>query len=528
MTGSARGRSASAALRADLLSQDKRRRSQRSDLASVSSLELPRRNDLLPRLSLESRAPDTLKAPKRNVRAIEPAHVKEVADSITLFGFSKPVLVDEGGNIIDGIVSVEAARLLGLPTIPCVVAGHLTPDERRLLRITVNKLGENGSWSFDELKTELEELVIAGQPIEVVGFELSQIDGLLSRDEEPVVEQGPVVPEPGRPVARIGDAFLLGRHRIVCGDARDPTVLHVLMGETTARMIFTDQPYNVAIMGNVTRGPHREFAMASGEMSDAEFETFNDAWIEAALVYLMDGGMFATFIDWRGLGSVTAAAWRADLSQVNLVVWGKTNAGMGSLYRSQHELLPIFKKGEVAHVNNVELGRKGRHRSNLWTYPGASTQGSDARQGLQYHPTVKPAAMLVEALYDLTQKGEVVLDPFLGSGSTLIACETAGRICRGVELDPLYIDVIVHRYEAATGQSAVLEGTGETFTALEQRRSSEKPDAGLAFDRAGDRVDLIGATMAEATIMDASIDDERLAEPPRSAGPPRVRVRKRP
>ncbi|MGI4765290.1 MAG: ParB N-terminal domain-containing protein, partial [Janthinobacterium lividum] len=275
-----RGRSASEGLRADLLAKDQKRRSTLRDLADVSAVELPRRNDLLPRLRLEDRAPDTLKAPKRNVRSIEPAHVKEVANSITVFGFSKPVLIDQAGNVIDGLVSVEAVKLLGLPTVPCIVAGHLTPDERRLLRITLNKLGENGSWSLEELKSELEELVAVGQPIEVAGFELSQIDGLLSDSDVPVVEQGPVVPEPGcRPVSKVGDVYRLGRHRIACGDARDPAVLRSVMGETVARMIFTDQPYNVAIVGNVTRGAHREFAMASGEMSDAEFETFNDAWI---------------------------------------------------------------------------------------------------------------------------------------------------------------------------------------------------------------------------------------------------------
>ena len=448
MARAPRGRAASDRLRADVLAQDGRRRSKEADLAAISSAELPRRNDLLPRLRLESRVPDTLKAPKRNVRSIEPAHLREVADSISVFGFSKPALIDEGGNVIDGLVSIEAAKLLGLPTVPCIVAGHLTPDERRLLRITINKLGENGSWNFEELKTELQELVVVGQPIEVAGFDLSQIDGLLSSGDVPVVEVGPIVPELGRAaVSRVGDAYRLGRHRIICGDARDPAVLRSLMGETTARMVFTDQPYNVAIAGNVTRGPHREFAMASGEMDDDEFKAFNDAWIGASVAHLMDGGMFATFIDWRGLGSVTTAAVRAGLRQINLVVWGKTNAGMGSLYRSQHELLPVFKKGEAPHVNNVDLGRKGRHRSNLWTYPGASTQGSDARHGLQVHPTVKPAAMLVEALYDVTHKGDLVLDPFLGSGSTLIACDTAGRVCHGIELDPLYVDVIVRRYQ---------------------------------------------------------------------------------
>jgi DNA modification methylase len=198
--------------------------------------------------------------------------------------------------------------------------------------------------------------------------------------------------------------------------------------------------------------------MASGEMSDAQFLDFNTQWIEAAMAHLCDGGVFGTFIDWRGLPTVNSAATALGLTALNLIVWGKTNAGMGSLYRSQHELLPLFKKGAAATVNNIELGKRGRWRSNLWTYPGASSMGSDTRRGLQDHPTVKPTAMLQDALLDLANRGDIVLDPFLGSGSTLIAAEATGRVCRGVEIDPLYVDVIVRRYEATSGKAAILVG----------------------------------------------------------------------
>jgi DNA modification methylase len=211
--------------------------------------------------------------------------------------------------------------------------------------------------------------------------------------------------------------------------------------------------------------------MASGEMSDAQYLEFNIAWIEAAISHLCDGGVFGTFIDWRGLPTVHAAATQLGLAQLNLIVWGKSNAGMGSLYRSQHELLPLFKKGTAPTVNNIELGKRGRWRSNLWTYPGASSLGSDARRGLQDHPTVKPTAMLEDALLDLTNRGDIVVDPFLGSGSTLIAAEKISRICRGVELDRLYVDVIIRRYESAAGSAAVLVQSGETFEALAARRS---------------------------------------------------------
>src|SRR5215213_3724661 len=187
-----------------------------------------------------------------------------------------------------------------------------------------------------------------------------------------------------------------------------------MMAEDIAQLVLTDEPYNVPIKGHVTGGDHREFAMASGEMSDAEFRGFNTAWMQSSLEFLADGGLFATFIDWRGYPIVHAAALQLGLTPLNLIVWGKTNAGMGSLYRSQHELLPLFKKGKAAHVNNIQLGKGGRWRSNLWQYPGASSMGSDARRGLSDHPTVKPTAMLEDALLDLTNCDDVVLDPFLG------------------------------------------------------------------------------------------------------------------
>src|SRR6478752_1680930 len=201
------------------------------------------------------------------------------------------------------------------------------------------------------------------------------------------------------------------------------------MQADVARLIFTDEPFNVTIGGHVTGGDHREFVMASGEMTDAEFLDFNRRWIGALLPHLVEGGLFGTFIDWRGLPIVHSVATEFRLVPLNLIVWAKTNAGMGSLYRSQHELLPLFKKGSAPHVNNVELGKRGRWRSNVWTYPGASSLGSDARRGLKDHPTVKPTALLEDALLDLTNRGDIVIDPFLGSGSTLIAADKTGRIC---------------------------------------------------------------------------------------------------
>jgi DNA modification methylase len=440
-------------VRADEFTENLRKRSRKRRKA----LQLPAgregtthrpRNDILPKLEVVSYRMGALSLPKRNVRTATEGHIRELAASINAFGFSVPLLVDSNGEVIDGAARFEAAKMVGLEQVPCIVATHLTKSEMRMLRLCINRTQEKGTWSFDDLKLEIDELIRDEDlPIELSGFTLTEVDQILMDDEPVAAEEGPLSPNSGAiAVSSIGDIFQLGSHRLICGDATDPAVLGRLMGANSlARLILTNEPYNVKIAGNVTGGAHREFAMASGEMSADEFLAFNNSWMSAALSHLCDGGVFGTFIDWRGAGTVSAAAEKLGLIPLNLIVWAKTNAGMGSLYRSQHELLPLFRRGDAPHVNNVELGKKGRWRSNVWTYAGASSLGSEARRGLQDHPTVKPTNMLEDALLDITHRGEIVLDPFLGSGSTIIAAERAGRICRGVELDPLYVDAIVRR-----------------------------------------------------------------------------------
>ena len=464
-------------VRDTLRAKSRRRREQAAALSVPVTSARSHRNDLLPKLVLIDRPIGALTLPKRNVRRIDPAHVHEAMASIAALGFCAPVLIGGNDTILDGAVRVEAARQLGLSSLPCIVISHLSPAERRLLRVALNRQQEKGEWDFEALKLELQELVIENMPVEITGFSLPEIDQILLDNGMPPLEAGPVAPERGAsPITQVGDRFILGDHVVICGDATDPAVMARLMGQDQVRLLLTDEPYNVKIAGHVSGGDHREFVMASGEMSDERFLAFNKAWMAAALPHLQDGGLLGTFIDWRGQPIVHAAASRHGLTQINLVVWAKTNAGMGSLYRSQHELLPLFKKGKSSHINNIELGKHGRWRSNVWTYPGASTLGSDARRGLQEHPTVKPVAMLEDALLDLTNRGDLVLDPFLGSGSTLLAAEKTGRVCRGIELDPLYVDVILRRYEQTTGRPAVLEETGETFVELSERHTrSETP-----------------------------------------------------
>jgi DNA modification methylase len=355
--------------------------------------------------------------------------------------------------------------------VPCIRTNHLSDEEQRLLRLVVNRLGERGSWDVEQLQAEFKELIIADAPIELSGFGSDEIAEFVIELDDENKEVGDLSPAPGSAaVSRSGDLFRLGAHRVICGDATDATIVGQLMQAEVARLILTDEPFNVAIVGHVTGDDHRGFK-ASDEMRDDQFLEFNRNWIGTLLPYVIDGGILGTFIDWRGLPIFHTAAVGHGLLPLDLIVWAKTNSDMGSLYLSQHELLPLFKRGRSSHVNDVVLQKRGRRRSNVWSYPGASSRGSGARHGLQDHPTVKPAAMLQDALTDLSRRGEIILDPFGGSGSILIACEKTRRICRCVELDPVYVDVMIRRYELITRQKATLEQTGETFEELGQRRA---------------------------------------------------------
>jgi DNA modification methylase len=464
-------------LTVSLTLKSRKRRETLSRLAAVCSLKTSPRNDLSPKLKLVDVPIADLRAAANKTRKLNMDHVHEIATTMKVFGFCAPVLLGKDNVIIDGAVRVEAAKLVGLDHVACILMEHLTPIEQRALRIAVNRLSEKGEWDFGELKVEFEEMIIEDMPIEALGFACDEIDQLILIDDATAIETGPMAPdEAATPIARPGDIIALGRHRLICGDATDPEVLAKLMshsGGQLAQLVLTDEPYNVPIAGHVSSGDHREFAMASGEMSDRQFSQFNTDWMQAALPYLCEGGILGTFIDWRGNPIVHEAAIGLSLTALNLIVWAKTNAGMGSLYRSQHELLPLFKKGKAPHVNNIALGKRGRWRSNVWTYPGASSLGSDARRGLQDHPTVKPTAMLVDALIDLSNQDDIIIDPFLGSGSTLIAAHNTRRICYGVELDPLYVDVIVRRFEAVTGVQATLVEIGESFAEGALRRGQD-------------------------------------------------------
>lgn len=386
------------------------------------------------------------------VRIRDPFHVQEVARSISALGFTQPILIDQSRQVIDGHVRVAAARQLGLDKIPCVIT-TTKGEQSRVLRLALNRLSEKGEWNLDQLRLEMIELEKLEFDLNMTGFEPLEIDQIML--PQPQIKQRVVqADETCEPIASLGDYFQLGRHIIGCGDATNVGFVRFLLHSRDVRLVVTDPPYNVPTYGHITQAHRPDFKDAHGEMTPAEFQSFLKTWMEAALPFLVDGGLLAPFIDWRGLNTVHRAAEEdLGLKQVNLIVWAKSNFGRGGFYRSQHELLPLYKKGNASHVNNIAAGRRGR--SNLWTYPGASTVGSQARLGLKDHPTVKPVSMLEDFILDVTDKGDLIFDPFLGSGSALLAAENTGRLCVGLDVNPLYVDATIRQWQEATSQRAI-------------------------------------------------------------------------
>jgi DNA modification methylase len=396
------------------------------------------------------------------------------------FGQAVPIIVDPDHVIIDGHAVHAGLIDLGYDEIAAVVVHNRDPAEIRALRLALNRLPQDAGWEDTVLRNELLTLLDLGFEMELTGFDAVEIDMALTIDEpgSGVVEAEPLgdLAASTDPVVRPGDIYRLGRHLIGCGDARDGTLIRLLAADRAIRVVFTDPPYNVRINGFVSglgKTHHDEFAMASGEMTKEAFTAFLAGFIEALVPRLADGAILFVCIDWRHIGELLRAAEHQGLGLKNLCVWAKSNAGMGSFYRSQHELVFVFKYGDAPHHNNFELGQHGRTRSNVWTYRGVNAFGNDRMELLGAHPTVKPVLMIADALKDVSRRGDIVLDPFLGSGSTLIAAEDTGRTCIAVELEPCYLEVAIRRWERRTGQDAVHVGTGKTFSERIERTRAE-------------------------------------------------------
>lgn len=412
-------------------------------------------------LSVIYRPTEGLTPDPRNARTHPKAQIEQIKSAMQAFGFTNPILIDEDGVLIAGHGRLRAAKDLGLAEVPTITLAGLSDEAKRALRIADNKIALNAGWDVDLLKMELGEL--AGLDIDLdltlTGFSTGELDVLLKDAADPDDEMIPAVP--ASPRTRPGDIWALGPHRIGCGDGRDADFLAEVIGEGKIDAAFLDPPYNVRINGHANaKGRHREFAMASGEMSDTEFRTFLGDTLGACARVSRDGAVHFVCMDWRHMDEVSAEGGMIYGEQLNLCIWNKSNAGMGSLYRSKHELIFVFRVGEASHANMVELGRHGRNRTNVWDYASVNTFQGSRRADLDLHPTVKPVGLVADAICDVTRRGELVLDIFLGSGTTLIAAERTGRHFRGLDIDPAYVDVALERWTTMTGKQPELVRSG--------------------------------------------------------------------
>ena len=415
-----------------------------------------------------------------NLRIHPKRQIAALAKLVGQIGFVVPIIADEHLVILAGHLRLEAAKARGLKTVPVIVLTGLSDVERRAYMLADNKLVEKGSYDRAALSIELNELVPlleeAGLSIELTGFEAAEIDSLMEDLVDPEHDPSDDLPDVKKiAVSRRGDLWCLNTHRLLCGDAREPTNFSILLGSDRATMMFADPPYNVQISSVQGRGKikHREFEMASGELSAAEFVRFLVDCLALAAQYSIDGSIHYVCMDWRHLDEICTAGKEVYSELKNLAVWTKPTPGQGTFYKSQHELVFIFKNGDTPHINNFQLGQHGRTRSNVWSYPGAGSFRAGRLDELVLHPTVKPVAMVADAIRDVSRRGDIVMDPFIGSGTTILAAERVGRRAYGLEIDPIYVDVAIRRWQVFTKREAVLQATGQTFDEVAEIRSAK-------------------------------------------------------
>jgi DNA modification methylase len=422
---------------------------------------------------------DSIHLNPNNPRIHTKAQIQQIAKSIKRFGWNLPIAVDKNGMILAGNGRYEAAKLLGLKEIPIVRLNHLTKAQAKAYIVADNKLTENSQWNEKLLGQLFLELSKVDLDFELTdtGFEVAEIDLLIESVENLDGQIDPLdIPNSsltGPPVCKPNDLWQLTTHRVLCGNALDPDTYKLLMNGATGQIVFVDPPFNCPISGHVTSNTgtkHREFKMGVGEMSSESFTQFLSKLFELLVQFSDPGSIHCVAMDWRG-GLEIINAGNANYSELkNICVWIKDKAGLGSLYRSQHEFFYIFKNGKAPHRNNIQLGKHGRYRTNYWSYPSASTMTRKGTDGnlLAFHPTSKPIALVADFLLDCSARNEIVIDCCLGGGTTLLAAQRTGRICYAMELDPLYVDTSIRRWQAMTGQDAILASTGQTFNELEK------------------------------------------------------------
>ena len=419
-------------------------------------------------LSIIQLAPSLLAPYQGNARTHSAKQIQQIADSIRQFGFLNPVLVDGKSRIIAGHGRVAAAKKLNLETVPVVKIDGLSEAQIKAYVIADNRLAELAGWDESILAIELQHLssLDLDFDLSLTGFEPPKIDLLIQGLATELPLEAPRLITPGPAITRSGDLWQLGDHQLICGNALEQGTYHSLFQGEKAHMVFTDPPYNVPIAGHVSglgKAQHTEFAMASGEMNQLQFTAFLSQFMHLAVQYSLDGSIQFICMDWRHMAEVLRAGSDNYTEFKNLCVWNKSNGGMGSLYRSKHELVFVYKNGTAAHINNIELGTHGRYRTNVWDYGGQSSLTAERQETLAMHPTVKPVQMVADAIMDCSHRGGIILDPFGGSGTTLIAAEQTGRKARLIELEPKYVDVTIRRWQQLTGRDAVYLDSGQTF-----------------------------------------------------------------
>lgn len=431
-----------------------------------------------PTPKLEMLPVTALRPHKGNARTHTRGQIRQIAESIQRFGFTNPVLISDDGEVLAGHGRLMAAKELGLGSVPTVKLSHLNAEERRAYVLADNKLALNAGWDTEILAIELQALIDVDFDVSLTGFSLAEVDLTLDRAREASTQTVDAAVDwiptpPAKPVTRPGDLWALGNHRLLCGDARSKADFERVVDGAKVDLVFTDPPYNVPIQGHVSglgSACHREFAFASGEMSKEEFTHFLTETLSHAASVTKDGAIAFVCMDWRHMRELLDAGETAFGELKNLCVWNKTNGGMGTFYRSKHELVFVFKVGVAPHTNSFGLGDTGRYRTNVWDYAGISSMSSTRADELAMHPTVKPVALIADAIRDCTRRGESVLDGFGGSGSTLIAAETCGRKARLIEFDPTYCDTILARWQVFTGKRPILVDTGQDFETIAEMR----------------------------------------------------------
>ena len=426
---------------------------------------------------IELRAPESLKPNPRNARRHSKKQIRQIADTINVTGFIGAIVIDETDTVLAGHGKREAAILLRMTQVPTIKVTGLSDAQKRIFLLADNKLTENAGWDRESLVAELGKLEkmlpLLNLDLKLTGFEAAEIDTLFVDLAAPERDPADTLPKlTANAVTRRGDLWTLGPHRLLCADARSANELDRLMGGATAQMAFADPPYNVQIASVQGRGriKHPEFAWASGEMTDAQYIDFLTKGLENSARVSSDGAIHYVCTDWRHVAELILAGRIVYGDMLNICVWCKTNAGQGSYYRAQHELVVVFRVGGTQHQNNIQLGRFERNRSNVWTYPGVNGFAKGRLGFLAMHPTVKPVALVADAMRDCTSRGDVVLDPFAGSGTTILAAEKVGRRGYAVEYEPRYVDIAVQRWEAYTKADAILESDCRTYTDVKGER----------------------------------------------------------